>query len=144
MGGTHADAVFQPHGSSSDDWIGIQIKSTSRAERGVHRFRHTSGYSGLLLFCFSIHSHLCWAIPGREVTVSSLVIRNCGKWDGKYRCLDIPLALKACWEAEGLYVRRSLADWSMPTFLGHQVEHRSRQYLTALLCSAGLSVESPL
>ena len=140
--GTTADAVFRPVGHV-DDWVGLQLKATQTQHGNAYKFGGTSGYNGLVLACLSLDANLCWIIPGDEVNVTTIAITIGGKWDAPYRCANISAALSSAWLDVQRYPRRSILDWSTPTSANQQIEYRSRQRLTALLCSAGLLVEHP-
>lgn len=144
--GTRADGALRPKShSSSDSWVGIQLKAASRPNAsGVYTFGHLLGYHGMLIICIALDRSMLWALPGAAVTVQTMAITIGGKWD-RYRCSWCQLgAILACaWIVRETFIRHSLASLRLPASLATQVELSCLDDVEQTLEEVGLSSSSP-
>ena len=68
--GCLADFMIRPKCSTTDQWIGIQLKVTTKMSFGMYTFRKIcNSYDDLLIFCYCLEEQKLWILP-------YLVIKN--------------------------------------------------------------------
>eukprot|EP00448_Togula_jolla_P024442 CAMPEP_0170582608 /NCGR_PEP_ID=MMETSP0224-20130122/7679_1 /TAXON_ID=285029 /ORGANISM="Togula jolla, Strain CCCM 725" /LENGTH=447 /DNA_ID=CAMNT_0010905853 /DNA_START=10 /DNA_END=1349 /DNA_ORIENTATION=+ len=142
--GARADLIFQPTASSDrDEWVPIQVKSTSQTYSGSYLFSRVAGYRGMLLLLVAIDVEMIWALPPYAVTSKGIAAKEGGKWD-MYRAESMAQSLSDAWNRARIFPRRSYSFCASPFSPSQQIELHHRGLLIRMLRESGLEAVTPL
>jgi len=66
--GCIADFMIRPKCSTTDQWIGIQLKVTTKMSFGMYTFRGINkSYDDLLIFCYCLEKQKLWILPYSDI-----------------------------------------------------------------------------
>jgi hypothetical protein len=76
--GCLADFIIRPKGSHDDDWLPIQLKTTTSSAHEMFSFKIHNDYSGMYVMLFYIskeNKHRIWTIKGQDIKTKKITIR---------------------------------------------------------------------
>lgn len=81
-----ADVILKPKNIEKDEWIGIQIKTTSKSNRG-YGFHLEQNYDDYIIFCICENDKRMWCIPYNDI--NNIVKITIGNYKSKYSKYEV-------------------------------------------------------
>lgn len=84
--GCLADIAIKPINIETDEWLGIQVKTTYKPNN-TYEFKCNQRYKNLLVVCVCLEDKRIWMIPGDDITVKQKI--SIGLFRSKYDSYEV-------------------------------------------------------